>query len=258
MWRYVFLSRSSLQKRFLDDGVVHFDTSFSGSVAHLHCDSFLKRQLQDRGKAPGTSWKRYSMPRREAKERRKKRHRQRHSEGGTVTVCRCGSESVPGDVAFAGVMKQMGATVTWEPESITVTRDASQKLRGVDVDCSKIPDAAMTLAVAALFAEGPTTIWNVYSWRLNETERMKAIVAECTKLGATVKEFRDYCIIHPPKDGVINDNVVIETYDDHCMAMSFSLAAGGGVNLIIKDPGCMAKTFPTYFEMLEMESVATH
>ena len=176
--------------------------------------------------------------------------------GGTVTVRGCGSESVQGDVAFANVMEQMGAKVTWAPESITVTRDPDMKLHGVDVDCGKIPDAAMTLAVAALFAEGPTTIRNVYSWRLKETERMKAIVAECTKLGATVEEFRDYCIIHPPKDNKINDNVLIETYDDHRMAMTFSLAACGGVNVIINDPKCTAKTFPTYFDMLE--SIATH
>jgi 3-phosphoshikimate 1-carboxyvinyltransferase len=176
--------------------------------------------------------------------------------GGTVTVRGCGSESVQGDVAFADVMEKMGATVTWAPESITVTRDPSVKLKGVDVDCGKIPDAAMTLAVAALFAEGSTTIRNVYSWRLKETERMKAIVAECTKLGATVEEFEDYCIIHPPKDNKINDNVLIETYDDHRMAMTFSLAACGGVNVIINDPGCTAKTFPTYFDMLE--SIATH
>lgn len=176
--------------------------------------------------------------------------------GGTVTVRGCGSDSVQGDVAFANVMEQMGATVTWAPESITVTRDPSVRLKGVDVDCGKIPDAAMTLAVAALFADGPTTIRNVYSWRLKETERMKAIVAECTKLGATVEEFEDYCIIHPPADNKINDNVLIETYDDHRMAMTFSLAACGGVNVIINDPGCTAKTFPTYFEMLE--SIATH
>lgn len=176
--------------------------------------------------------------------------------GGTITVRGCGSESVQGDVAFANVMEQMGATVTWAPESITVTRDLNTKLKGVDVDCGEIPDAAMTLAVAALFAEGPTTIRNVYSWRLKETERMKAIVAECTKLGATVEEFNDYCIIHPPKNNNINDNVLIETYDDHRMAMTFSLAACGGVNVIINDPGCTAKTFPTYFKMLE--SIATH
>ena len=171
--------------------------------------------------------------------------------GGTVTVRGCGSESVQGDVAFANVMEQMGAKVTWAPESITVTRDPNTRLRGVDVDCGKIPDAAMTLAVAALFADGPTTIRNVYSWRLKETERMKAIVAECTKLGATVEEFRDYCVIHPPPENKIKDNVLIETYDDHRMAMTFSLAACGGVNVIINDPGCTAKTFPTYFDMLE-------
>lgn len=176
--------------------------------------------------------------------------------GGTVTVRGCGSASVQGDVAFAHVMEQMGATVTWAPESITVTRDPSIQLKGVDVDCGKIPDAAMTLAVAALFAQGPTTIRNVYSWRLKETERMKAIVAECTKLGAKVEEFEDYCIIHPPANNKINDNVLIETYDDHRMAMTFSLAACGGVNVIINDPGCTAKTFPTYFDMLE--SIATH
>lgn len=176
--------------------------------------------------------------------------------GGTVTVRGCGSESVQGDVAFADVMEKMGAKVTWAPESITVTRDPNVQLKGVDVDCGKIPDAAMTLAVAALFADGPTTIRNVYSWRLKETERMKAIVAECTKLGATVEEYRDYCVIHPPKDNKINDNVLIETYDDHRMAMTFSLAACGGVNVIINDPGCTAKTFPTYFEMLE--GIATH
>jgi 3-phosphoshikimate 1-carboxyvinyltransferase len=176
--------------------------------------------------------------------------------GGTVTVRGCGSDSVQGDVAFANVMEQMGATVTWAPDSITVTRDSSVKLKGVDVDCGEIPDAAMTLAVAALFAEGPTTIRNVYSWRLKETERMKAIVAECTKLGATVEEFRDYCIIHPPADNKLNDGVVIETYDDHRMAMAFSLAACAGVKVHIHDPGCTAKTFPTYFEMLE--SITTH
>jgi len=176
--------------------------------------------------------------------------------GGTVTVRGCGSESVQGDVAFANVMEQMGATVTWAPESITVTREEGVTLRGVDVDCGEIPDAAMTLAVVALFAEGPTTIRNVYSWRLKETERMKAIVAECTKLGAKVEEYRDYCVIHPPEGNKLNDGVLIETYDDHRMAMAFSLAACAGVSVIINDPGCTAKTFPTYFEMLE--SVATH
>lgn len=175
--------------------------------------------------------------------------------GGTVTVRGCGSDSVQGDVAFADVLGKMGATVTWTADSITVTRDPATRLRGVDVDCGAIPDAAMTLAVAALFADGPTTIRNVYSWRLKETERMKAIVAECTKLGATVEEFEDYCVIVPPENNKINDNVVVETYDDHRMAMTFALAACGGVTVIIDDPGCTAKTFPTYFDALG--SIAT-
>jgi len=172
---------------------------------------------------------------------------------GKITVRGCGRESVQGDVEFALVLEMMGAKVEWTADSITVNglRDGITKLQGVDVDCGKIPDAAMTLAVVALFAEGPTTIRNVYSWRLKETERMKAIVAECTKLGATVEEFRDYCIITPPKDGVLNNNVEIETYDDHRMAMTFSLAACGNVNVIIRDPDCTAKTFPTYFTTLE-------
>lgn len=173
--------------------------------------------------------------------------------GGTVKVIGCGSKSVQGDVAFANCLEEMGATVTWGDDDITVTRDPATKLQGMEFDCLKIPDAAMTLAVVAMFAKGPTTIKNVYSWRLKETERMKAIVAECTKLGAKVEEFRDYCVIHPPEGNKMNENVLIETYDDHRMAMAFSLAACGekGVPVEINDPKCTAKTFPTYFEMLE-------
>lgn len=170
--------------------------------------------------------------------------------GGKITVVGCGSSSVQGDVAFANVLEQMGATITWDKDSITATRDPAVRLKGVDVDCGKIPDAAMTLAVVALFADGPTTIRNVYSWRLKETERMKAIVAECTKLGAKVEEFNDYCIIHPPPGNKVNDNVLIETYDDHRMAMTFALASCGGVTVNVHDPGCTAKTFPTYFDIL--------
>jgi len=170
--------------------------------------------------------------------------------GGKITVVGCGSSSVQGDVAFANVLEQMGATITWDEDSITATRDPAVRLKGVDVDCGKIPDAAMTLAVVALFADGPTTIRNVYSWRLKETERMKAIVAECTKLGAKVEEFNDYCIIHPPPGNKVNDNVLIETYDDHRMAMTFALASCGGVKVNVHDPGCTAKTFPTYFDIL--------
>jgi 3-phosphoshikimate 1-carboxyvinyltransferase len=99
-----------------------------------------------------------------------------------------------------------------------------------------------------LFAEGPTAIRDVYNWRVKETERMKAIVTELTKLGATVEEGRDYCIITPPE--TLNDEVFIDTYDDHRMAMAFALAACGGKPVSIRDPDCTAKTFPTYFEEL--------
>ena len=232
--------------------------------------------------------------------------------GGTVRVEGCGSESLQGDVRFAEELERMGCTVRWEPTAVVVTgpsarspgRDGRTRLRGIDADCVDIPDAAMTLAVAALFAEGTTTIRNVGSWcvvfpalrrkrpgklegknsgkkkltslpplyektqqkskktnnrRVKETERMKAIVAECTKLGATVVEGEDWCEITPPptnKDGTSSliKNVKIETYDDHRMAMAFSLVAAGGVPVTILDPGCTRKTFPTYFEELEAVS----
>lgn len=168
--------------------------------------------------------------------------------GGPVTVSGCGSDSIQGDVDFARVLQQMGAQVDWEKNSITVSRKTGTNLRGVDVDCGDIPDAAMSLATTALFADGPTAIRNVYNWRVKETERMKAIVTELRKLGADVEEGHDYCVITPPD--VIKPEVAIDTYDDHRMAMAFSLVACGGVPVIINDPGCTAKTFPTYFEEL--------
>jgi len=173
---------------------------------------------------------------------------------GNVEVKGCGLDSVQGDIEFADVLEQMGANVIRTKDSLAVNglKEGFTKLKGVDVDCGRIPDAAMTLAAVALFADGPTTIRNVYSWRLKETERMKAIVAECTKLGATVEEFRDYCIITPPEK--VKEDVEIDTYDDHRMAMTFGLVACGeqeGLNVIIRDPDCTAKTFPTYFTTLE-------
>lgn len=168
--------------------------------------------------------------------------------GGKITVEGCGSESLQGDVRFAEVMGLMGATVEWSPYSITIQGPPRGQLKGIDHNCNDIPDAAMTLAVAALFAEGTTAIRDVYNWRVKETERMKAIVAELTKLGAKVEEGHDYCIITPPTDGV--KSAKIETYDDHRMAMAFSLAACSGVPITILDPGCTRKTFPSYFDVL--------
>lgn len=122
------------------------------------------------------------------------------------------------------------------------------QLQGIEHDCNDIPDAAMSLAVAAIFAQGPTTIRNVYNWRVKETERMYAIVTELRKLGAQVEEGRDFCVITPPSQ---LQTAEIETYDDHRMAMAFSLAACGDVPVTINDPKCCRKTFPDYFEVLD-------
>lgn len=173
--------------------------------------------------------------------------------GGTVTVEGCGTSSLQGDVKFAEVLEKMGAKVTWTETSVTVTgppRNSSRRghLRAVDVNMNKMPDVAMTLAVVALFADGPTAIRDVASWRVKETERMIAICTELRKLGATVEEGTDYCIITPPEKLNVT---AIDTYDDHRMAMAFSLAACADVPVTINDPGCTRKTFPDYFEVLQ-------
>ncbi|KAL0029473.1 hypothetical protein WJX77_010185 [Trebouxia sp. C0004] len=168
--------------------------------------------------------------------------------GSTMTVEGCGSDSLQGDVRFAEVMGLMGAQVQWHPYSITITGPPRNQLQGIEHDCNDIPDAAMSLAVAAIFAQGPTTIRNVYNWRVKETERMYAIVTELRKLGAQVEEGRDFCVITPPSQ---LRTAEIETYDDHRMAMAFSLAACGDVPVTINDPKCCRKTFPDYFEVLD-------
>eukprot|EP00210_Caulerpa_lentillifera_P006919 g6616.t1 len=168
--------------------------------------------------------------------------------GGSIEVEGCGSDSLQGDIRFAKVLESMGADVEYSKHSINVRRDPGKKLMAIDEDCNDIPDAAMTLAVVALFAEGTTVIRNVYNWRLKETERMHAIVTELRKLGAEVEEGRDYCKITPPKKFC---ETSIETYDDHRMAMAFSLAACSGIPVTIIDPGCTRKTFPTYFDVLD-------
>ena len=168
--------------------------------------------------------------------------------GGSVTIQGCGTESLQGDAKFAEVLERMGAETEWKPNSVTVH---GKSLKGVDLDLNRMPDAAMTLAVAALFAEGPTRIRNVYNWRLKETERMKAVTTELRKLGATIEEGEDYLVVDPPQKILPCE---IETYEDHRMAMAFSLAACGPEPITILDPGCVSKTFPDYFEVLESVS----
>ena len=118
-------------------------------------------------------------------------------------------------------------------------------LQGIDLDCNHIPDAAMTLAVMALYARGTSTLRNIASWRVKETDRITAMATELRKLGATVEEGADYLAITPPER--LLPGASIDTYDDHRMAMCFSLATLGGVPVRIMDPGCVAKTFPDYF-----------
>ena len=164
--------------------------------------------------------------------------------GGSVTVKGCGTESIQGDSRFAQVLEQMGAKVDWGAHQVKLT---GSTLNGIDVDMNQMPDAAMTLAVTALFASGPTAIRNIYNWRVKETERLKAVSTELRKLGAEVEEGQDYLVIHPPIRVKIAS---INTYDDHRMAMSFSLVACGKSSVTICNPDCVSKTFPDYFEVL--------
>jgi 3-phosphoshikimate 1-carboxyvinyltransferase len=171
--------------------------------------------------------------------------------GGPVRVEGVGRNSTQGDVRFVEALEQMGAAVGmgehWIEAGAGAEAKKRGKLRAVDLDCNHIPDAAMTLAVAALFADGTTTLRNIASWRVKETDRIAAMAAELVKLGATVEEGADYLKITPPAQW---RPATIDTYDDHRMAMSFSLAALGGVPVRINDPGCVAKTFPDYFQVL--------
>jgi len=168
--------------------------------------------------------------------------------GGPVRVEGVGRRSIQGDVRFVEVLERMGVTVTLGEDWIEAR--GRGPLRAIDADMNHIPDAAMTAAVLALFADGPTTIRNVASWRVKETDRLAAMTTELRKLGATVEEGADYLRILPPAGGRLTPGASIDTYDDHRMAMCFALAALGGVPVRINDPACVAKTFPAYFDVL--------
>jgi 3-phosphoshikimate 1-carboxyvinyltransferase len=165
--------------------------------------------------------------------------------GGTIRVHGTGTASVQGDVRFAEVLEKMGAKVTWGDTWIEVSKG---KLIAVDLDLNHIPDAAMTIATIALFAEGTTAIRNIYNWRVKETDRLAAMACELRKTGAEVEEGNDYIVITPPKQ---IQSAVIDTYDDHRMAMCFSLLAFADEAVMINDPGCTSKTFPSYFDLFE-------
>jgi 3-phosphoshikimate 1-carboxyvinyltransferase len=162
--------------------------------------------------------------------------------GGTVRVNGLGRHSVQGDIAFLDVVEQMGAKVNRQDTWIEVS---GGQLQAIDLDLNHIPDAAMTVAMLALFANGTSRIRNIYNWRVKETDRMTAMATELRKLGAEIQTGDDYIVITPPAKIL---PASIDTYGDHRMAMCFSLAALGPSPIIINDPDCVAKTFPDYFK----------
>ena len=168
--------------------------------------------------------------------------------GPGIRIAGVGADSIQGDIRFLDALQQMGAKVSSGPNWVLVRRGA-WPLQPVDLDCNHIPDAAMTLAVLALFAPGTTTLRNIASWRVKETDRLAAMATELRKLGATVEEGSDFLRISPP---VQWRPASIATYDDHRVAMCFALAAFNPARLPVRiqDPKCVAKTFPDYFETL--------
>ncbi|MFL9916957.1 3-phosphoshikimate 1-carboxyvinyltransferase [Paraburkholderia fungorum] len=168
--------------------------------------------------------------------------------GGPLKVEGVGRSSIQGDVGFADALIKMGANLQMGDDWIEVRGVGNDhgKLDPIDMDFNLIPDAAMTIAVAALFADGTTTLRNIASWRVKETDRIAAMATELRKVGARVEEGADYLVVTPPEKLI--PNAAIDTYDDHRMAMCFSLVSLGGVPIRINDPKCVGKTFPDYFE----------
>ena len=165
-----------------------------------------------------------------------------------ITIEGVGLASIQGDIRFVEAARLMGADISGDANALHVRRGA-WPLKAIDLDCNHIPDAAMTLAVMALYADGTTTLRNIASWRVKETDRIAAMANECRKLGATVEEGADFIRITPPTAWTTGS---IHTYDDHRVAMCFSLAAfnPAGLPVRIEDPKCVGKTFPDYFETL--------
>ena len=171
--------------------------------------------------------------------------------GQAVRVEGVGRDSIQGDVRFAEALAKMGARIEMGPNWIEASAPRSGKLRGIELDCNHIPDAAMTLATTALFAEGSTRLNNIASWRVKETDRIAAMATELRKLGAAVEEGADFISVTPRPDALRTPNQGIDTYDDHRIAMCFSLASCATA-LRINDPRCVAKTFPDYFERFSL------
>lgn len=167
--------------------------------------------------------------------------------GEAVRVTGIGRNSIQGDVAFAHELEKIGADVVWGDDFIEVSRPADRAVQAFDLDANHIPDAAMTLAIVALASGKPCTLRNIGSWRVKETDRIAAMATELRKVGASVVEEPEAIHITPPEK--LTADAEIDTYDDHRMAMCFSLVSLLGVPVVINDPKCTHKTFPTYFEV---------
>jgi 3-phosphoshikimate 1-carboxyvinyltransferase len=163
--------------------------------------------------------------------------------GAKITLAGLGRSSLQGDIEFSQVLRKMGAAIDIGRDSISIT--GTGNLEGIDVDLSAMPDTAQTLAVVALFAQGPTIIRGLHTLRVKETDRLAALSTELSRLGAQVKIEGDSLHIEPP-DSV--RPAEIETYDDHRMAMSFAVAATAAAGVVIKDPACVNKTYPNFFQ----------
>lgn len=162
-------------------------------------------------------------------------------QGGEVKVTGVGRLSIQGDVKFADALAKMGAEIEWGDDYIIARKSV---LSAIEMDMNHIPDAAMTIATAALFAKGTTKLTNIYNWRIKETDRLAAMATELRKVGAIVEEGHDYITITPPAKLNTAD---IDTYNDHRMAMCFSMMAFADCGITINDPDCTSKTFPDYF-----------
>ena len=166
---------------------------------------------------------------------------------GSIEIKGVTKDSIQGDLKFLDIISKMGAKIEYKSDSIQVTKASG--LKGLEIDCVEIPDAAMTLAIMAVFADKPTKLKNIGSWRVKETDRILAMDNELTKMGVEVSTTHDSMTIFPQKQ--LNDNISIETYNDHRIAMCFSLFCLKNLNITIEDPNCVNKTYPDYFKDLK-------
>lgn len=166
---------------------------------------------------------------------------------GSIEIKGINKDSIQGDLKFLNIISKMGAEIEYKSDSIQVSR--ASNIKGLEIDCIEIPDAAMTLAIMAVFADKPTKLKNIGSWRVKETDRILAMDNELTKMGVEVSTTHDSMTIFPQKQ--LNDNISIKTYNDHRIAMCFSLFCLKNLNITIQDPNCVNKTYPDYFKDLK-------